>query len=167
MHNQEIIFDIDNSRLGIVQSDCSQGKKPKYNPIISSNTQMENEIEGLLINKSLLANAFWYKHNNSGSTFQSDDLSMRRYYPINIALCYYYNTLKNLRSIEVFLVACAIIFSLMSYALLVCSCFFRYRFNVLCCRYLGDLEGSVSIQQSHELSNIVPNEDVHGGIESA
>lgn len=142
MHNQDVIFDIDNSRLGFAHSDCSQGKEQIS--ISHPETPVKPvKVNGLIIQKQKISNAVWFKSAHSISKSIPDDISMKRNYNLDFFKCYYHNTIKALDSIEVVLVLASVIIFVLAYALIVSSCFFKYRKNVLCFRYLGDLTSQV------------------------
>ncbi len=136
MHNKDIIFDVENSRIGIAESDCSKGTSSFVDSPPNDNVEI---INNYIIKRPLLIHSDWFTPSKLEITSPNIELTNENsaFLPNinNILKCYVADKVNELQSYELIIIVTGFILLIITAIFMIGSVFFRFRKNFLIFKY--------------------------------
>ena len=138
MHNKDIIFDVENSRIGIAESDCSKGTSTVEDPI---NVNVDTKIiKDYIIKRPLLINKDWFTSSkletiSSVKKDVSANSSTFLLPTIDKLKCYIVDKAKEIKLLDFIFIITGTILCIFIILFIIGSFFFRLKKNFLIFKY--------------------------------
>lgn len=152
MHNKDVIFDVENSRIGIVESDCSKGTSA----IGDSTTANEDVkiVKNYIIKRPLLIHKDWFSPSKLETTSSikenaTEKSSLFLLPNIDKLKCYIADKTKEIKSYELIIIVAGSILCIITLFFIIGSIFFRLKKNFLIFEYYNTSRVSTPSQVSN------------------